>query len=45
MKKMKQLNKVEGFKELSKKEKQKTTGGGPMTITAVLRELIPYIMP
>lgn len=45
MKKIKKVNELKGFKELSKKEKQKTTGGGLMISTAFLREIIPYLMP
>ena len=45
MKNIKRVEKTECFKELSKKEKQKISGGGKCIATVILKGLIPYIMP
>lgn len=45
MKKIKEKKKVEYFQELSKKEKQKISGGGLSVGSALLREIIAYVIP
>lgn len=45
MKKIKKVNRVEYFEELSKKEKQKISGGGLSIGSAFMRELISYFAP
>lgn len=45
MKKIKEIKRLECFKELSKKEKEKILGGGLPISTSWLRKYIPYIMP
>ncbi|ADZ85347.1 hypothetical protein [Cellulosilyticum lentocellum] len=45
MKKIKEVNKVEHFKELSKREKQKISGGALAYCSAVMREFISIFIP
>ncbi len=45
MKKIKGVNKVECFKELSKKEKQKISGGALAYGSSMMRELIAIFIP